>query len=520
MEPWQALVATALVGTGRQTPEPPGGEGALKVLLDELDWSQPEGALLGAVGAIALHQQIGQQPPQKDWPTVEPCSLEDAPVIKTAIARHLDTAISTYPDVLPELLSLIAQAGQRVPERQLPRLLQLGQQTSALRPYVAAVVGKRGQWLAAQQPDWSYARVGGVHEFSLDLPQLQYIWANGRRSERILLLQRWREADPGAARAALEAVWVTASAKDREAFINALEINLTMADEPFLEAALSDRAVSVCRVAANLLVRLPESRLCQRMASRLQPLVQLKGEGDRLQIDVSLPQSYHNEWEKDGLSPSIGVSRRETVSQRKGGTFSLYLELMLAAAPLDVWGDPVVVLRVLQDHPWETLLTAGWALATLRQQRTDWADAFLHILESQILDDALISQLLALLTPERQEQWLRGRLPNKPSEEDGIRWLLLVIRSSQHWNLAFSRLILAQLMSVAQDSSRNTYGLPYEMQNLRLTLHPDLAPDVAIALREISEKSVARRYWENKLSGLRNCLSFRREIRRAFQVNE
>ncbi|NEQ48479.1 MAG: hypothetical protein F6K00_35105 [Leptolyngbya sp. SIOISBB] len=519
MDPWQTLVATALVGTGRQTPQPV-GEGTLKALLDQLDWSEPEGALLGAAGAISLHQRIAQHPPQKNWPTVEPCSLEDVPVVKPAIARHLDTAMNTHPDVLPELLSLIAQAGQRIPERQLPKLLQMGQQTASLRPHVATVVGQRGQWLAAQQTDWSYARVGGAHEISLDSPHVQDIWANGRRSERVLLLQRWREADPKAAQEALEAVWSTEAAKDREAFISLLEVNLTMADEPFLEAALSDRAVSVCRVAANLLVRLPKSRLCQRMASRLQPLVQLQGQGDHLRIDVSLPQAYHNEWEKDGLSPAIGGSQRETVSQRKGGIFSLYLELMLAAAPLDIWGEPVVAVRVLQEHPWETLLTAGWALATLRQQRPDWADAFLHTLESQISDANLIGQLLALLTPERQEHWLRGRLPSNSSEEEVIRWLLLVIRSSQHWNLAFSRLILAQLMTVAQDSSRNTYGLPYEIQNLRLTLHPDLAPDVAIALQEIADKTVARRYRENKLLGLKNCLSFRQKIHRAFSASE
>ena len=507
MDAWERLVATALVGTDRQTPTSPGGEAAVTALVDQLDWHQPEQALLGAAGAIALHRQIGQHPLQPDWPTIEPCALDDSPTVSTAIARHLDTAMNTYPEVLPELLSLIAQAGQRIPERQLPRLLQMGQQTAALRPSVAAVGGQRGQWLAAQQPEWSYARVGGTDGFSLDSPQIQDIWANGRRSERLLLWQRWREAAPAAARAALEAVWATESAKNREAFINGLETSLTMADEPFLEAALSDRAKSVRQATANLLAKLPESRLCQRMAERVQPLVQLRGKGKRLTIEVTLPAAWESAWEHDGVNPKA----RSDQGQR-----GWWLEQILAATPLDIWGDPIAAIRALTGHPWQAILSSGWEVAALYQQRTDWAAAFLGNLESQILDDALIGQLLALLPLSQQKQWLQARLPSRPNEEDVIRWLLLVVRSSQPWDLAFSKRVLKQLTVAAKNSSRQAIGLAYETRNLRLTLHPDLAPEVAIALEDVTSDANSPRHWESSLLELLKYLSFRQEMHRAF----
>ncbi|MBE9101787.1 DUF5691 domain-containing protein [Vacuolonema iberomarrocanum] len=511
MEPWQTLVATALVGTGRQTPTAPEGEGNLKHLLDQLDWSQPEQSLLGAAGAIALHQQIGQQPAKKDWPTVEPCSLEDRRCIQMATARHLDTALSTYPEVLPELLSLIIEAGQRVPEWQLPRLLQMGYQTSELRPYIAAAVGKRGQWLAAQQPNWGYAQAGDANTFLSNSSQMQAVWQNGRRSDRVLVLQRWREADPNAARAALEAVWSTESAKDREAFIAVLQTNLTIADEPFLETALSDRAKSVRQIAVNLLVQLPRSRLCQRMAQRIQPLVQLSDEGDSLQIDVTLPSNYDPDWKRDGIQ-----AEGRSPERQQGG----WLEQIIAATPLDMWGDPVVAIRAISGHPQQAILMPGWGLAVHHQQRIDWADAVLNNPMSQLLDDVMVGQLLALLTPQRQERWLKARLPDNPNEEDITHWLLLLVQRLQPWDLAFSRLIFEQTMALANDSSRNAYSFTSEIRNLRLTLHPDIAAEVAIAVENYSNDANASRHWKRSLLALLKYLNFRREMHRVFQASE
>ncbi|MEM9770317.1 MAG: DUF5691 domain-containing protein, partial [Cyanobacteria bacterium P01_D01_bin.73] len=449
MESWQTLVATALVGTERQTPDPPNGEGALKDLVDQLDWGQPEGALLGAAGAIALHQQIGQCPSKKDWSPVEPCPLDDLPVIEPAIARHLDAIILNYSayfeqEVLPELLSLIAQAGQRIPERLLPPLLKMGKEDSDLQPSLMMAVGKRGQWLAAQNLRWSFAKVGGVREFSPDSPQLQEIWANGRRDERILLLKLWRERDPDAAREALEKTWSKEKVKDRGDFIARLGVNLTMADEPFLEAALGDRSKDVREDVGRLLADLPESRLCQRMAERAQRFVKLTRNGGKLKIDITLPKKFEKEWGLDGM-------REEFISKQYQKKY--WLQTMAAATPLDVWGEPSEAIAAIADSPSREKVGSSWVTAACKQRRADWAEAFLNSPEYPVLKEAWLGRLAFVLAPERQDQWIKELLPDKPKADEIVAWLTVITGHDQFWDLAFSKMLLAQLMALVGDGA-------------------------------------------------------------------
>ena len=157
MEIWQRCVGAALVGTDRQTPDLLQGEGSLAKVVGQMDWSQPERALLGAGGAIALHHKVGWRPKATNFSTVEPCEPEDLPCCRRQVEKHLCTALEKHPEVLPELLGLMAASGQRVPAQRLPALLNFGQRNKDLRPSIISVLGRRGQWLAAQNLQWQYA---------------------------------------------------------------------------------------------------------------------------------------------------------------------------------------------------------------------------------------------------------------------------------------------------------------------------------------------------------------------------
>ena len=156
MDAWQSCVGAALVGTDRQTPELR-EKGALGKVVCGLDWSEPERALLGAVGAISLHKQVGWRPEKKDFALVEACDPADLPCCSQRTERHLEVAMEKHPEVLPELLGLMAAAGQRIPAQRLPEVLNFGKRNKVLRPQLLAVLGKRGQWLAAQNSFWQYA---------------------------------------------------------------------------------------------------------------------------------------------------------------------------------------------------------------------------------------------------------------------------------------------------------------------------------------------------------------------------
>ena len=63
----------------------------------------------------------------------------------------------THRALLPEWLAALASAGRRAPAALLPDLLELGRTHADLRAAILPALDRRGRWLAAQNPDWSYA---------------------------------------------------------------------------------------------------------------------------------------------------------------------------------------------------------------------------------------------------------------------------------------------------------------------------------------------------------------------------
>ena len=145
---------------------------------------------------------------------------------------------------------------------------------------IMAVLGQRGEWLAAQNPDWLYATQRDEKD----------VWETGDREERLLLLEHLRTVDPNNARELLATTWSQESAKDRVAFLEKFAIGLNASDEPFLNEALHDRSVEVRRVARSLLGRLPSdfSRRLKELANQVlsfkKPLI------GKARIEVALPE--------------------------------------------------------------------------------------------------------------------------------------------------------------------------------------------------------------------------------------
>ena len=502
MEYWNTLIGNALIGTDRQSPSSPKTVDALTNALSQLDWQQSESSILAAAGAIALYQQVGQTPITTDWATLEPCAEESLLCCSEKTARHLNTVIAEYPAIMPELLQLMATAQQHIPERLLPKLLNFGQQRSELRLQIAAVIGKRGQWLARQNSAWSYGVTQKTAEFDAD----STIWREGSRSERALFLQQWREVDADAARDALDTVWSSELAKDRADLMTSLGCNLSMADEPFLEQALGDRAKTVRQQAIELLVKLPESRLSQRMAKHIAPFVTLQSKQLTLTIDVVLPKAFDPDWESDGLTAKKVAGLGEKAS---------WLYQMITGISLNHWqAEPAAIAQAIANHKWQDMLLKGWGAATQRQQNTPWAYALVNQFELQDIDDRLLSDLLTLLTIEQQENVLRDKLPSKLDEI--IHWLQQVTRCSQIWSLEFSQLVLDQIFRLVRNSDRKDYSLNYLLKDLAIVLHPDLTPTIAQKIDHLPDNN--KFYWiQNSLDDFYQRMNFRYEMHEAFK---
>ncbi|WP_019499298.1 DUF5691 domain-containing protein [Pseudanabaena sp. PCC 6802] len=392
----QNIVATALIGTERQPFTPPIADGKLGELIAKIDPANPETALLSVAAAITLHHKLGQKLKTTDIPLPQPCDLEDLPCCSDRAAYYLQLILSDTNranlEILPEFVRAVAKMGQRVPETSLERLLSLGKALGDLHAAIVPVLGKRGIWLAAQNPEWNYVTVD----------DRETVWETGNLKERLIWFRVQRQRDANRAREYLEGTWKSETAGDRSKFLETLEIGLSMVDEPFLESALDDRSKEVRRVAAEHLSCLPESRLCQRMTERVKSALEIVSKKGESFFQVTLSEVGDKSTIRDGIEPKSQDS--------KLGDKSWWLQQMLASTPLSLWAQiwsktPSELMEVAQHKRSDEIVLRGLALAASRQKDIAWIEAIFTSNAASILQPLMpnIYQMFKSLPYERQE---------------------------------------------------------------------------------------------------------------------
>ncbi len=342
-EVWKEATTSALVGVERRPVKAPTYDDPLARVVRGLETAEPSKRLLGLAAAATLYGRAGHKPAIDTAPLSPPCESDEQPPCASAPTARLRHILDgTHADLLTEWIELLAGSKCRLPEDVLPELLDLGRQQSRLRPLLRTVLGRRGRWLAARNADWSY--VGG----EADLLQPETVWQTGTRPERLAALRALREGDPARGRELLVSTWATEPANDRAAFLEAFEIGLSMADEPFLESALDDRAKTVRKAAADLLPRLPESRLSLRMAERPRACVRWVKGLIHSHLEVEPPTECDPAMVRDGIEPK---------PPQGTGQRGWWLRQVVAATPLTSWSGvitapPSQVLKVAMKTDW------------------------------------------------------------------------------------------------------------------------------------------------------------------------
>ncbi len=147
-----------------------------------------------------------------------------------------------------------------------------------------------------------------------------------------------------------------------------LRDGLTLADEPFLEAALDDRAAGVRATAAGLLAALPGSGYAQRAADRARAALELR-HSVRGPVLVPVPPA---EWTpvmgRDGIPHDPPQGTRIPHG-------AWWLTQVLARAPLSTWDPEAVHTVVAGDLAPE--VHAGWRAAARREGDQQWIAALL-----------------------------------------------------------------------------------------------------------------------------------------------
>ena len=420
---WAALQQSAMVGVDR-LPVPqifmqgadgaaPAGQQALQTALAASggsDAGQPgagqPGAghsaaqqLLRASAVAAVLERAGWVPGQGQSQTLAPVPAETRPVPDgTRLQELMREVLREGPQNLQApMFAALDGAGQRLPHGLLVEALEQGRQSVALRHWLTPVLGERGRWLAALNPQWSYA--GGVQEIA----DPEQIWQEGSIDQRLALLHGERQTGPARARARLEASLKELSAKERAPMVMALGTGLSMDDEPLLEKLLGDRSKEVRENAARLLSRLPQSGHSQRITGWLQAMLSRNAKGE---WQIEPPEEGCKDWERDGiaLQPPAYIK----------GVKAWWLQQMVEQAPVDFWIDtlgmtPEQLWEWSRRSDWKTALRQGW-LAALRDQHDVRWIALLQTMDRDARAESLLPALLNQLSQEQREALWLARL--------------------------------------------------------------------------------------------------------------
>ena len=363
MSAWDELVAAATVGTGTRPESVTALPGAAGDHVGAVSGKEPAAAVLDAAALLLARRRAGRVPDPAEGTARPPAEPDTAPELTPLGAEVLARRLATRDALLvPALLDATAAAGRLVPPPLLPALLEAATRTRELRAVTARIGGRRARWLAEQRDDWSWLAERPVDPFD---PQ---VWTTGGRVARQAHLAALRATDPAAARDLLAAGWSSETGDDRATFLAVLRNGLSLADEPFLEAALDDRAAGVRATAAGLLAALPGSGYAQRAADRARAALELR-HSVRGPVLVPVPPA---EWTpvmgRDGIphDPPQG-------SRIPHGAW--WLTQVLARAPLSTW-DPEAVHTVVAGEL-APEVHAGWRAAARREGDQQWIAALL-----------------------------------------------------------------------------------------------------------------------------------------------
>ncbi|MEW9529835.1 DUF5691 domain-containing protein [Microbispora sp. NPDC049125] len=444
---WEELVSAALVGAERR--------------------AVPPGSVLEQAAVQVVRGRAGRRPLSGRAPA--PAPAETLPLAPRAAGDRLARLLSgEHARLLPEWLALAARREVRVPARLIPELLDLGARDRSIRAHLGAVTGARGRWLAGLNSAWSYLLAEPAH-----VPPGE-VWELGTSGDRRAYLSRLRGEDPAGARELLERGWGAETPEDRAAFVAILADGLSMDDEPFLEAALDDRRREARQAAADLLTRLPGSRLSRRMAGRAARLLTDDGRGGLRAVP---PKACDSTMERDGVRarPPAGTAQR-----------GWWLQQVVAHTPLSFWAGhlggrtPGQIVR-LRIGDWAREVRMGWTRAAILQHDPEWARALFEV--------EPLTDLLAVLPPREQSDRAAGLVRDHPVDGQLIMMLGGV---AAPWGPQLAGAVVEKILRTADAQPWNAgelIRLAGERLDPAVHARVEEVPDLAAVLRFRSDMS-------------------------------
>lgn len=496
---WNKIVKSALLGTERSAlPE------EVLEFLNEQGINTEKDLSEVILEAAALFSQMNKAgfPLQKLHSELPPpvADTDEKPCTARS-THHLKLILDgTFEEALPEFIFYLNFNNKQLPPSGLPNLLEQCKTDQNLWKKIRPAIGKRGQWLIAQNPEWKSL---------IALPNLNN-WATGKKEERIAILKYFREKEPTKSIELLQEVWEKESIQNRVAFLKILKINLSKKDEDFLENCLYDTRNEVRMVAANLLAQIPDSELVERMYWRVE--MSMKYENDKLEID--LPDELDETALRDGINPKMQSYR----SGLKAG----YFGQMLAKIPpnkIEAFFDknPSEILTIFAQSDWVGLLIQAMIEATILHKDQNWMEAILEMWlaheDYPIWQNPSAQKLLELIPEKLFNQFVLQSLEKTQSllEENSPASKLL--KTSNHdWNDQLSLLIINRFQHWLSETSSfywNNFHYKQLLQTASYRINPSLYDAVKSGW---NHNAPTFGQWEPEIEQFLRTLVFRKEM--------
>ncbi|MCW0189942.1 MAG: DUF5691 domain-containing protein [Rhodococcus sp.] len=287
------------------------------------------------------------------------------PLLPDLAIEQLQSLLQVRSWTLAEWFAMADQRGFLAPAASVPLFMEAALKYPEHREALLRLAGRRGQYLAEQNPDWAQLRRIGSRRDEL--------WLSPDPNDRTAWFDYIRTVDPELASEELEIAWDDEPTANRLHFLDHLEVGLGEHDHTLLERALDDPAVRVRERAIQLLRQLPRSPFASRMVTRAQSWVRLETKPLRPRLAVRLPGSLDDLAFRDGI---------EDVHYKNKGIRRWWLRQVVTATPLTLWesmaGSPREALTIPIEKQWRTVMIESWTAATVLQKNTAWASAFLE----------------------------------------------------------------------------------------------------------------------------------------------
>lgn len=410
------LLKSALIGTGKHAVLPGDTATPIEQLFTSRTTDSPEKSLLLRAGAAGIARIAGMR--TQEVPVLPAAPREEQFTPRPRIATLLASALSLQSiALLPEFLQVLRSAQVAFPHQLLPDALDC--QDAARRQQLREVLGERARWLANFNPAWHWIQDSALPD--MEISRLQTVFEEGTFNERAAALRDLRRLDPAIGRQLLEPSLAFEKGDQRCRLLEQLREGLSQDDEQLLMAFQRDRSRKVRGIVCELLAKIIDSQLSQRMCARAASLLTASGNDcGQLQFKCELPIELPVDWEEDGIirQPSAGIGPR-----------SWWLTELLQRVPPSFWTrhfatPPQELLRGIRTDELAATIRTGWLKALIFFRATDPAaagwrqpfwDALLQEHCTQIqYDPQLVEQLTALADvmsatelDESLMQWLR-----------------------------------------------------------------------------------------------------------------